>query len=103
MASKNDWKCERVFEDADDGLINFSYELLTQTELPLVVPLSRFRQADSQAVTHRASIRLEVATGLSPSGSCRGYCCFPLASQGCGPGLFTSSFPLRLRNSSDGK
>jgi len=24
-----------------------------------------------------------------------GYCCSPLASQGCGPGLFTSSFPLR--------
>ena len=44
-----------------------------------------------------------VATGLSPSGSYRGYCCSPLASQGCGPGLFTSSFPLRLRNSLDGK
>src|ERR1700732_3761953 len=60
MASKNDWKCERIFEDADDGLINFSYEFLTQAELPLVVPLSRFRhirfcrQADFQAVTHLA-------------------------------------------------
>lgn len=58
IASENDWKCERIFEDADDGLINFSYEFLTQAELPLVVPLSRFRhirlcrQADSQAVTH---------------------------------------------------
>jgi hypothetical protein len=58
MASENDWKCERIFEDADDGLINFSYEFLTQAELPLVVPLSRFRhirlcrQADSQAITH---------------------------------------------------
>ena len=28
-ASENDWKCERIFEDADDGLINFSYEFLT--------------------------------------------------------------------------
>ena len=52
MASKNDWRCERIFEDADDGLINVSYELLTQTELPLVIPLRRFlhihlcRQAD---------------------------------------------------------
>jgi hypothetical protein len=24
----------RIFEDADDGLINFSYEFLTQAELP---------------------------------------------------------------------
>jgi hypothetical protein len=53
MASENDWKCERIFEDADDGLINFSYEFLTQAKLPLVVSLSRFRhirfcrQADS--------------------------------------------------------
>jgi hypothetical protein len=43
MASENDRKCERIFEDAVDGLINFSYEFLTQAELPLVVPLSRFR------------------------------------------------------------
>src|SRR3984893_10230621 len=60
MASKNDWKCERIFEDAGDGLINFSYEFLTQAKLALVVPLSRFRhirlcrQADFQAVTHLA-------------------------------------------------
>jgi hypothetical protein len=32
MASENDWKCERIFEDADDGLIQFSYEFLTQAE-----------------------------------------------------------------------
>jgi hypothetical protein len=36
MASENDWKCERIFEDAEDGLINFSYEFLTQAELPLI-------------------------------------------------------------------
>jgi hypothetical protein len=25
MASENDWKCERIFEDADDGLFNFPF------------------------------------------------------------------------------
>src|SRR5260370_38398592 len=60
MAAENDWKCERIFEDAGDGPINFSYEFLTQARLALVVPLSRFRhirlcrQADFQAVTHLA-------------------------------------------------
>jgi hypothetical protein len=42
MAAENDRKSERIFDDAGDGLINFSYELLTQTKLALVVPLSRF-------------------------------------------------------------
>ena len=36
MASENDWKCERIFQDADDGLINFSYEFLTQAEAKFV-------------------------------------------------------------------
>jgi hypothetical protein len=26
MAEENDWRCERIFEDAGNGLINFSYE-----------------------------------------------------------------------------
>jgi hypothetical protein len=29
MESENDWKCERIFEDAYAGLINFSYEFFT--------------------------------------------------------------------------
>jgi hypothetical protein len=49
MALEDDWKCEKIFEDADDGLINFSQEFLTQAELPLVVPLSRFATSASAA------------------------------------------------------
>src|SRR5271156_4065549 len=30
--------------------------------------------------------------GLSPSGSCHGYCCSPLVSQGCGHGLWAGAF-----------
>jgi hypothetical protein len=60
MAAENNRKSERIFDDAGDGLINFSYEFLTQTSLALVVLLSRLRhirlcrQADLQAVTHLA-------------------------------------------------
>jgi hypothetical protein len=43
MAAENDWKCERIFQDAGDGPINFPYEFLTQARLALVVLLSRFR------------------------------------------------------------
>jgi len=56
MAAENDWKCERIFEDAGDGPINFPYEFLTQARLALVVQLSSFRHirlgrlADLQAV-----------------------------------------------------
>src|ERR1700726_2587683 len=58
MAAENDRKSERIFDDAGDGLINFSYEFLTQSRLALVVPLAPSRhlrlcrQADLQAVTH---------------------------------------------------
>jgi hypothetical protein len=53
MASENDWKCERIFEDADDGLINFSQEFLTQACLPLVVPLSASATSASAAKLRR--------------------------------------------------
>jgi hypothetical protein len=43
MAAENNRKSERIFDDAGDGLINFSYEFLTQTRLALVVLLSRLR------------------------------------------------------------
>src|SRR6202162_5548800 len=79
MASKNDWKCERIFEDADDGLINFSYEFLTQAELPLVVPLSRFRHIRlcRQAVTHSAcspaKMRALASSQEEPTSGFRSY------------------------------
>jgi hypothetical protein len=40
---EDDGESKRIFDHAGDGLINFSYEFLTQTRLALVVPFSLCR------------------------------------------------------------